>query len=117
VHPPAPAGLGRLPGPGESSASVAVRILAARDRAARRLAGTPWRVNARVPAAELCRDWAPSPDALSGVERAAESGQISDRGVAKVIRVAWTVADLAGKDRPGRDDCENALRLWLGVAQ
>jgi magnesium chelatase family protein len=94
-----------------------VRVLAARDRAARRLAATPWQVNAQVPAAELRRHWTPPPDALRGIERAAELGQISDRGVAKIIRVAWTIADLAGNDRPGRDECEGALRCWLGVAQ
>ena len=117
VHPPDPAEPRRLPSRAESSASVAVRVLAARDRAARRLAATRWQVNAHVPAAELRRHWAPSPDALRGVERAAEHGQISDRSAAKIIRVAWTLADLAIKDRPGRDDCENALQLWLGVAQ
>jgi magnesium chelatase family protein len=117
VHPPDPAEPRRLPSRAESSAPVAVRVLAARDRAARRLAATPWRVNAQVPAAGLRRHWAPSPDALRGVERAAELGQISDRGVAKVIRVAWTITDLAGNDRPGRDECEDALRCWLGVAQ
>jgi magnesium chelatase family protein len=117
LHPPTPADVHGLAGPAESSASVAVRVLAARDRAARRLAGTPWRVNARVPAAELRRDWAPPPAALLVIERAVDLGQISDRGAVKIIRVAWTIADLAGKDRPGRDDCEDALRLWLGVAR
>jgi magnesium chelatase family protein len=117
VHPPGPAEPRRLASRGESSASVAVRVLAARDRAVRRLAGTPWRINAHVPAAELHRDRAPSPDALRGIGRAAELGQISDRGVAKIIRVAWTLADLAGKDQPGRDEYEDALQLRLGAAQ
>jgi len=106
-----------LAGPPESSAAVAVRVLAARDRAVRRLAGTPWRVNAQVPASGLRRDWTPSPDALPAVERAIEQGQISQRGAASVIQVAWTLADLAGKERPGREECEHALRLRLGVAQ
>ena len=99
----------------ESSQTVALRVLAARERAARRLRGTPWRLNAEVPGSELRRTWPPAPGALRVVERSLERGQISARGVVKVIRVAWTVADLAGRPRPTRDDCDTALGLWLGV--
>jgi len=37
--------------------------------------------------------------------------------VVKVIRVAWTVADLADKARPTKDECNTALGLWLGTRQ
>jgi magnesium chelatase family protein len=99
----------------ESSRTVALRVLQARERAAGRLRGTPWRLNAEVPGSELRRTWPPAPGALRVVERSLERGQISARGVVKVIRVAWTVADLAGRPRPTRDDCDMALGLWLGV--
>ena len=49
------------------------------------------------------------------LERSLERGLISARGVVKVIRVAWTIADLAGKPRPAKDECHAALGLWLGV--
>jgi magnesium chelatase family protein len=49
------------------------------------------------------------------LERSLERGLITARGVVKVIRVAWTIADLAGRPRPAGDDCESALGLWLGV--
>jgi magnesium chelatase family protein len=49
------------------------------------------------------------------VERCLERGQISARGVVKVIRVAWTIADLAGQPRPAKDECHAALGLWLGL--
>ena len=99
----------------ESSRAVALRVLQARERAAHRLRGTPWRLNAEVPGSELRRTWPPTPGSLRVVERSLERGQISARGVVKVIRVAWTVADLAGRPRPTRDDCAMALGLWLGV--
>jgi magnesium chelatase family protein len=99
----------------ESSRAVALRVLEARERAAHRLRGTPWRLNAEVPGSELRRTWPPAPGSLRVVERSLERGQISARGVVKVIRVAWTVADLAGRPRPTRDDCAMALGLWLGV--
>ena len=101
----------------EPSAVVAGRVAAARERAAARLAGTPWRVNAEVPGSELRRTWPPPAGALRVVEKALERGTISARGVVKVIRVAWTIADLAGRSQPGKDECDQALGLWLGVAQ
>jgi magnesium chelatase family protein len=99
----------------ESSAAVALRVARARERAAHRLRGTPWRLNAEIPGSQLRRTWPPAPGSLAVVERALERGQISARGVVKVIRVAWTIADLADKARPGADECHSALGLWLGV--
>jgi magnesium chelatase family protein len=99
----------------ESSRTVALRVAQARDRAAQRLRGTPWRLNGEVPGSELRRTWPPAPGALTVVERSLERGQISARGVVKVIRVAWTLADLAGRPRPAKDECHAALGLWLGV--
>jgi magnesium chelatase family protein len=49
------------------------------------------------------------------LERSLERGLITARGVVKIVRVAWTLADLAGRPRPTRDDCDTALGLWLGV--
>jgi magnesium chelatase family protein len=99
----------------ESSRTVALRVLQARERAAHRLRGTPWRLNAEVPGSELRRTWPPAQGSLRVVERSLERGQISARGVVKVIRVAWTIADLAGRPQPTREDCDTALGLWLGV--
>ena len=101
----------------EPSKTVATRVTAARERAARRLMGTPWLLNAEVPGAELRKSWPPAPGALTVVERALDRGAISARGVVKVVRVAWTIADLTGKARPGRDECHSALGYWLGVTQ
>jgi magnesium chelatase family protein len=101
----------------ESSEIVAARVVAARERASARLAGTPWRLNAEVPGSELRRDWRPAHGALGTLEHALERGQITARGVAKVIRVAWTIADLTARPRPGPDECDEALCLWLGVTR
>ena len=102
--------------PAESGAAVAARVAEARVRAARRLAGVPWQVNADIPGTELFRRWPAERGAFAPVERALDCGQISARGAAKVLRVAWTIADLAGKPQPGRPECDEALSLWLGVA-
>ncbi len=46
-------------------------------------------------------------------ERALERGALSVRGYDRVLRVAWTVADLAGHAVPGSDDVAEALGLRL----
>jgi magnesium chelatase family protein len=99
----------------EPSAVVAERVVAARQRMAFRLRGTRWRLNAEIPGRELRRRYAPVPGALAPLERAMDLGEISARGVDRVIRLAWTVADLGGVSRPTADEISYALGLWLGV--
>jgi magnesium chelatase family protein len=100
----------------EPSSAVAERVFAARERAACRYAGTPWRLNSQVPGARLRRKYRPGPGALSWLDRAIETGRVTARGADKVLRVSWTLADLAGKDQPGGDEVNMAIMLWLGVA-
>jgi magnesium chelatase family protein len=101
----------------ETSAAVARRVIAARERCRARLAGTPWRLNAEVPGTVLRRDFPPGQGALASLDRAMELGQVSARGADKIVRVAWSLADLAGQDQPGADQVNLAIGLWLGVAQ
>jgi magnesium chelatase family protein len=101
----------------EPSSMVAERVAAARERMARRLRGTGWRLNAEIPGRELRRQYAPAPGALAPLERAMDLGEISARGVDRVIRLAWTVADLGGAPRPTAAEIRYALGLWLGMSQ
>ena len=100
----------------EPSHVVARRVAEARARATRRLAGTRWRLNAEVPGPELRRSFRPAPGALEPLERAMDLGQISARGADRVIRMSWTLADLAGRDRPSLGEIASGLALWLGAA-
>ncbi|MFD0413329.1 YifB family Mg chelatase-like AAA ATPase [Streptomyces sp. NPDC127108] len=100
---------------GESTQVVADRVRAARDRAAARLKGTPWRTNADVPGHELRSRWHAVPGAMAEAERGLERGFLTARGLDRVLRVAWTVADLAGHDRPDAGDVALALQLRTGV--
>jgi magnesium chelatase family protein len=100
----------------EHTATVAARVLVARSRAAARLAGSPWRTNSDVPGRELRERWAPARTALVAAERALDAGRLSARGLDRVLRVAWTLADLADRSRPTADDVDEALYLRTGVA-
>jgi magnesium chelatase family protein len=95
----------------EDTATVRARVIAARQRAALRFAGTPWRANADVPATVLRRDWPLSPQASRVLAQALDSGVLSARGADRVIRIAWTVADLAEHDTPQPTDVFTALHL------
>jgi magnesium chelatase family protein len=99
----------------EPSSVVAERVAAARQRMAHRLRGSGWRLNAEIPGSELRRRYAPAPGALVPLERAMDLGEISARGVDRVIRLSWTVADLCGVPRPTVTEISYALGLWLGV--
>jgi magnesium chelatase family protein len=81
-------------GPGESSAVVATRVMAAVDRQRARLAGTPWRRNAHVPAGALNHYVALTDDVADSWRLVVEDHQLTGRGAARVRRVARTLADL-----------------------
>jgi magnesium chelatase family protein len=103
-------------GPPEGTAVVAERVAAARDRMAARLADTPWRVNAEVPGHVLRRLWKLPWEVVGEAERLLDRGVLTARGVDRVVRVAWTLADLAGRDVPDAGDMRVALDC-RGVAR
>jgi magnesium chelatase family protein len=100
-------------GPPETTAEVARRVAAARAAAGERLAGTGLTVNSQVPGRLLRERWAVPRPALRLAERALERGALSVRGFDRVVRVAWTLADLAGRAVPGSDEVAEALGMRL----
>ncbi|MER6077327.1 YifB family Mg chelatase-like AAA ATPase [Streptomyces sp. NPDC001833] len=115
VEPVAREELLRLHTGAEPSAAVADRVRAARERAARRYEGLPWRTNSEVPGHELRTRWHVQPGALLKAELDLDRGLLTARGLDRVLRVAWTLADLAGRDRPSVNDVNLALELRTGV--
>jgi magnesium chelatase family protein len=102
----------------ESSATVAERVTAARDRAAARLADTPWRLNAQVPGSTLrALPLLPPPAALRPAQEFLERGLLSARGFDRVLRVGWTIADLSGVGSPGLAEISEALYYRMGAVE
>jgi magnesium chelatase family protein len=104
-------------GPGGSSAEARARVRQARARAASRDArpgggpGAAPTTNARIPARDLasvCRIDARAERVLG---EATARHSLSARGVHRVLRVARTIADLAGNDRVTADDVAEALHF------
>ncbi len=102
-------------GPAESSIRVAERVQAARERAAARLAGTPWTLNAEVPGPYLRRRFPLTGPAMRRLRHGGST--LTARGLDRIIRVSWTLADLAGRPEPAEADVEQALGLRLGQLQ
>ncbi|HEV7193582.1 MAG TPA: YifB family Mg chelatase-like AAA ATPase [Jatrophihabitantaceae bacterium] len=101
----------------ESSAAVAVRVLGARNSTLQRWGESGWRINRAVPGRDLrCGRWRLSRAALRPAERYLERGQLSARGFDRVLRLAWSIADLAGHTVPDAGDVAEALYFRTGDA-
>jgi magnesium chelatase family protein len=109
-----PSTLTEAGGGGESSAVVADRVLVARDRAAHRWRGTPWRCAAEVPGSTVRRTWRPDRREADLLGQAVRTGRLTGRGYDRVLRLALTAAELAGRDRPSTTDVATAVALRCG---
>lgn len=99
VQPVSSAELSRAP-PGEASAPVAARVARARDRQRERGSTN---AEADVGTFNL------QPDARTLAEQAGERLRLSARGFTRVLRVAQTIADLAGVNVVARAHVAEAL--------
>lgn len=99
-----------------TTAAARAEVVEARSRAAHRLASTPWRTNAEVPGTWL-RDGplAPEPAIRRPLDAALQRGALTLRGYDRVLRLAWTSADLAARDRVSPQDIGRALYLKNGA--
>ncbi|MFO7591207.1 MAG: YifB family Mg chelatase-like AAA ATPase [Acidimicrobiia bacterium] len=97
--------------PGEASAAVAVRVLAAVERQRDRLRDTPWRRNAHIPAGALQRLVPLDGPAHDAWVDEIDARRLTGRGAARIRRVARTVADLDNHTSVEPDDIALAALL------
>jgi magnesium chelatase family protein len=98
-----------LPPPTEGSAEVAARVKAARDAQTARYAGKGVRTNAEADGELLEAVATPDEPGRRLMAQAAEAMRLSARGFHRVLRVARTIADLAGSEGVGRIHVAEAL--------
>ncbi|MEU8241676.1 YifB family Mg chelatase-like AAA ATPase [Actinoplanes missouriensis] len=104
--------------PVESSAVVGSRVARARVAAVERWAPDGWRCNGEVPGAHLRRPpWRLPPPDTRILRRALDRGALSARGFDRVLRIAWTIADLDARDRPAESDVAEAYQMRMGEAR
>ena len=103
--------------PGEPSAAVRRRVIAARERQTERLTGTRALCNAQMDG-PLTRTAVPlERDAALLLRGADAPGELSGRAHDRVLRLARTIADLDGRVRVGADDVAEALGYKLTVPE
>jgi magnesium chelatase family protein len=98
-----------LPAPREGSAEVAARVADARAMQKARYAGQGLRSNAEAEGELLDRAAALDAPARALLVEAADRMKLSARGFHRVLRVARTIADLAGADAAARVHVAEAL--------
>lgn len=98
-----------LPAPKEGSAQVAARVAAARRVQTARLEGTGVRTNAQLGGELLEAHATPDDAGRKLLLQAADAMRLSARGYTRILRVARTIADLAGAETVGRIHIAEAL--------
>lgn len=103
--------------PPESSSQVAARVATARAAAKARWSagGEVWQHNSQATGPRLrAAPWRLPPSATAPADRLVDTQQLTGRGYDRVLRLAWSLADLAGRDRPDADDVGEAAGLRIG---
>lgn len=108
VMPVAPAEMSRGPA-GETSAAVAARVAESRERQRARYGADGPRCNAVADGSALEDGLRAEPAARALAEQAAERLRFSARGFVRTLRVARTIADLAGSEAVTRAHVAEAL--------
>jgi magnesium chelatase family protein len=100
-----------------TTAQARERVADARARTAHRLTDTPWQLNAQVPGSWLREGpGAPPPAVRRPLDAALHRGALTLRGYDRVLRVAWSLADLAGQPQLSTELVGRALYLKKGIA-
>lgn len=86
-------------------------VTAAREASSSRLKETPWRTNSQVSGGFLRRELRLSRQLTSQLDQALDRNLISMRGYDRCLRVAWSLADLAGRTSPSKEDISTAVYL------
>jgi len=100
---------------GESSAVIRARVIAARDIAAKRFANESWKLNSQIPSRALRTTFQPERAAMNFLHDELDRETITARGLHKVIRTAWTLADLHRHEIATLADVKQAYTLRDGV--
>lgn len=100
---------------GESSAIIRERVITARQIAAKRFANESWLLNSQIPSRALRTIYKPERSAMNFLHDELDREHLTARGLHKVMRTAWTLADLNHHELPTLADVKAAYSLRDGV--
>ncbi|MGY5318909.1 YifB family Mg chelatase-like AAA ATPase [Neomicrococcus lactis] len=98
-----------------TSSQIRERVKLARDAQAERWSPYQISTNSEVPGGLLRGAFGLAPKARSSLDQAADRGLITGRGYDRVLRIAWTLSDLDGTERPDPGHVQQALSLRQGM--
>jgi magnesium chelatase family protein len=98
-------------GGAEDSATVGARVHAARESQLQRLQPLGLETNSQVPGRILRGELRLASATTRILDQALERGVLTARGYDRVLRLAWTLADLGGRKQPDGNDIGQALSL------
>ena len=99
---------------GESSTLIRQRVISARNVAAKRFKDQPWTLNSAIPSRALRTLYKPERLAMNFLHDELDRERLTARGLHKIIRLSWTLADLAGHEIPRLEDVKKAHILREG---
>ncbi len=100
---------------GETSATIRGRVVAARQSATHRFVQETWTLNSEIPSRALRTTYQPERAAMNFLHTELDRERLTARGLHKVMRIAWSIADLAGNPRPSLADTRLAYTLREGA--
>jgi len=99
---------------GESSAQIRTRVIAARTIAEQRFSGLGYSLNSQIPSRALRTVFQLERAAMNFLHEELEREHITARGLHKLARVSWTLADLHGHGVPTLADVTQAHGMRAG---
>ena len=101
----------------ETSEVIAARVAAARFRSQGRFIEESWKLNCDIPGRALRTTYQLDRKAMSFLHTELDRENITARGLHKVMRLSWSIADLESHSRPTLEDAEGAYLLREGNHQ
>lgn len=101
----------------ESSTAIRERVVVGRSVARERFSTLGFTLNSAIPSELLRSKFRAQPKAMSTLHILIDKDEITARGFHKILRLAWTVADLRGISVPGPDEVDAALALRIEKAR
>ena len=100
---------------GESSESVRLRVMNARERSRLRNVEYGWHLNSQIPPSQLRKRFRAEKEGMNFLHIELDNERLSARGFHKVMRIAWSVADSNAHEIPTFEDVKEAYSLRMGM--
>ncbi len=101
--------------PNESSSEIRKRVIAARAQSAKRFSNENFSLNSEIPSQALRITYHAEKSAMALLHRELDEERLTARGFHKVLRIAWSFADLAQHPTPTKNDVTQALSMREGI--